>query len=278
MFRISKVLNHNAVIAVSSRGNKECLIMGKGIGFGKKVTQEIQVSSNESIYLLQEKTKRGKARDLAQSIAPEYLEIADFVLNEAEKKFGSLDRNILFPMADHIEYAVKRIQNGEIIRNPLIDDIRILFHEEYKVASCIVPILKNQMGVEMEEDEVGYIALHVHSAIEKEEVSQAIQMAQAVRECVQYVEDEIGFQINIYSLSYNRLMNHVRYMVARGLSGEIIKLNMNDYMQGRFPKEFEMARSVCKKLGKSLKCDFNDAEIGYLAMHLQRVIADETEE
>lgn len=278
MFRISKVLNHNAVIAVSSRGNKECLIMGKGIGFGKKITQEIQVSSQESVYLLQAKTKRGKARDLAQSIAPEFLEIADTVLNEAEKRFGALDRNILFPMADHIEYAVKRIKNGEFISNPLIDDIRILFHEEYKVAGCILPILKKRMGIELEDDEVGYIALHVHSAIEKEEVSQAIQMAQAVRECVQYVEDEVGFPVNIYSLTYNRLMNHVRYMVARGMSGEIIKLNMNDYMQGRFPKEFEMATSVCEKLGKSLKCEFNDAEIGYLAMHLQRVIAEETEE
>lgn len=277
MFRISKVLNHNAVIAVSSKDNQECLIMGKGIGFGKKITQKIQISGKESVYLLQEKTKRGKARDLAQSIAPEYLEVADAVLNEAEKKFGTLDRNILFPMADHIEYAVKRIQNGEIIRNPLIDDIRILFHEEYKVASCIVPILKTQMGVEMEDDEVGYIALHVHSAIEKEEVSQAIQMAQAVRDCVQYAEDEVGFKINIYSLSYNRLMNHVRYMVARGLSGEVIKLNMNDYMQARFPKEFDMAKRVCYKLGNNLKCEFDDVEIGYLAMHLQRVIADETE-
>ncbi len=278
MFRISKVLNHNAVIAVSPRGNRECLIMGKGVGFGKRVTQQIEVSSEDSVYLLQAKTKRGRARDLAQSIAPEYLEIADAVLKEAEKKFGTLDRNILFPMADHIEYAVKRIKNGEIIRNPLIDDIRVLFHEEYKVASCIVPILKKRMGVIMEEDEVGYIALHVHSAIEKEEVSQAIQMAQAVRECVQYVEAELGFKINIYSLSYNRLMNHVRYMVARGSTGEVIKLNMNDYMQERFPKEFEMARSVCEKLGKSLKCEFNDAEIGYLAMHVQRVIADEVDE
>lgn len=277
MFRIRKVLNHNTVIAISLKDNTECLIMGKGIGFGKKVAQKIQVSDAESIYELQKKTKRGKASDLARSIAPEYLELADIVLKEAEKKFETLDRSILFPMADHIEYAIKRLKNNEVIRNPLIDDIRILFHEEYKVAGCIVPIIKERMDIELEEDEIGYIALHVHSAIEKEEVSQAIQMAQAVRDCVKYVEDEIGFHINVYTLSYNRLMNHVRYMVARGLSKEVIKLNMNDYMQVRFPREFEMAKTVCDRLGEKLNCEFNDAEIGYLAMHLQRVIADETE-
>ena len=77
------------------------------------------------------------------------------------------------------------------------------------------------------------------------------------------------------SLSYNRLMNHIRYMVARGLKGEEIKLNMNDYMEFKFPKEFDMARTVCDELGKNLRCTFTEAEIGYLAMHLQRVLSDE---
>ncbi len=277
MYRISKVLNHNTVIAVSVEDNQEYLIMGKGIGFGKKVTERIEVQSTSSVYSLKETTKRGNARELAASISPEYLEIANIVLQEAEKEFESIDRNILFPMADHIEYAVKRIQNHESISNPLTDDIRLLFHAEYKVACCIVPVLKNRMGIDIDEDEVGYIALHVHTAIVKEELSQAMQMAQAVRDCVSYVEQVLGKKLNIMSLSYNRLMNHIRYMVARGLKGEDIKLNMNDYMEFKFPKEFEMARTVCDELGKNLRCTFTEAEIGYLAMHLQRVLADEEE-
>lgn len=277
MYRISKVLNHNTVIAVSVEDNQEYLIMGKGIGFGKKVTERIEVQSTSSVYSLKETTKRGNARELAASISPEYLEIANIVLQEAEKEFESIDRNILFPMADHIEYAVKRIQNHESISNPLTDDIRLLFHAEYKVACCIVPVLKNKMGIDIDEDEVGYIALHVHTAIVKEELSQAMQMAQAVRDCVSYVEQVLGKKLNIMSLSYNRLMNHIRYMVARGLKGEDIKLNMNDYMEFKFPKEFEMARTVCDELGKNLRCTFTEAEIGYLAMHLQRVLADEEE-
>lgn len=35
MYRIVKVLNHNAVLAVNAEDGKECLLMGKGIGFGK---------------------------------------------------------------------------------------------------------------------------------------------------------------------------------------------------------------------------------------------------
>ncbi|MCI8939331.1 MAG: PRD domain-containing protein [Dorea sp.] len=275
MYRISKVLNHNTVIAVSVEDNQEYLIMGKGIGFGRKVAERIEAQSDASVYSLKETTKRGSARELAASISPEYLEIANIVLKEAEKEFESIDQNILFPMADHIEYAVKRIRNHESISNPLTDDIRLLFHGEYKVACCIVPVLKSRMGIDIDEDEVGYIALHVHTAIVKEELSQAMQMAQAVRDCVSYVEQILGKKLNIMSLSYNRLMNHIRYMVARGLKGEEIKLNMNDYMEFKFPKEFDMARTVCDELGKNLRCTFTEAEIGYLAMHLQRVLSDE---
>ncbi|MDO4312968.1 MAG: PRD domain-containing protein [Eubacteriales bacterium] len=275
MYRISKVLNHNTVIAVSVDDNQEYLIMARGIGFGRKVAERIELPQKASVYSLKETTKRGNARELVASIAPECLEIANIVLQEAEKEFERIDRNILFPMADHIEYAIKRIRNHEAISNPLTDDIRLLFHTEYKVALCIVPILKSRMGIDIDEDEVGYVALHVHTAIEKEELSQAMQMAQAVRDCVSYVEKVLGKKLNIMSLSYNRLMNHIRYMVARGLAGEDIKLNMNDYMEFKFPREFEMARTVCDQLGKKLHCVFTEAEIGYLAMHLQRVLADE---
>ena len=70
---------------------------------------------------------------------------------------------------------------------------------EYKVAQKIQPILKERMGIEIEDDEIGYVALHVHTAINDEKISQAMQMAQAVRECISLVEKEVGKPIDIMS-------------------------------------------------------------------------------
>lgn len=277
MYRIKKVLNHNTVIGIQMENHQEYLIMGKGIGFGKKVNERVEARKEDAVYSLQASTDRGDARELVREISPECLEIASEVLDEAEKIFGKIDRSILFPMADHIEFAVKRMKNGEQISNPLTEDIRVLFHMEYKAASCIVPILARRMNLQIEEDEVGYIALHIHSAIEDEKVSQAMQMARAVRECISLVEEEIGRPINVMSLSYNRLMNHIRYMVARAISGERLKVNMNDYMGIKFPQAFRTAEIICERVGKSLKCQLNDVEIGYLAMHIERVTSDERE-
>lgn len=275
MYRVKKVLNHNTVIAIHSEDNQEYLLMGKGIGFGKKITERIEAGSETTIYSLQKSTDRGNASELVKSISPVCLEITGQILDIAEKKFGKIDRSILFPMADHIEYAIKRIKNQEQISNPLTEDIRVLFHMEFKVAQEIVPILKERMGIEIEEDEVGYIALHIHSAIDDQKVSQAMQVAQAVRECISQIEQEIGKPIDVMSLAYNRLMNHIRYMAARAMNGEALKINMNDYMGIKFPNAFQIAERVCKQVERNLKCKMNEVEIGYLAMHIERVANEE---
>ena len=275
MYRITKVLNHNTILAVRVEDNQECMIMGKGVGFGKKISERIEVREEDTVYFLKEPTERGNARDIIKSVSPDCLEIANEVLNEAEKIFGKIDRSILFPMADHIAYAVKRIRSHEQISNPLTEDIRALFHMEYKAAQCVAPILKKQFQVEVDEDEIGYIALHVHSAIEDEKVSQAMQIALVVRECVSLVEEEMGRKINVMSLSYNRLMNHVRYMAARVLKKESLKLSMNDYMKVKFPESYKIAEKVSEQTGNRLKCTLEEAEIGYLAMHIERVTSGE---
>ena len=134
------------------------------------------------------------------------------------------------------------------------------------------------MDIQIDEDEVGYIALHIHSAIEDEKVSQAMQVAQAVRECISQIEQEIGRPIDVMSLAYNRLMNHIRYMAARAMKGEKLKVNMNDYMGIKFPNAFRIAEKVCRQVERSLKCRLSEVEIGYLAMHIERVADEELDE
>ena len=278
MFRVIKALNHNGVLAVDMDTYKEYILLGKGIGFGKKVNERMEAPEDVHIYLLQKETERGPSRELINEIAPEILEITNNIIVEAEKIFKKVDENILCPLADHIAYAIKRIKNNEQISNPLTQDIKALFPEEYEVACKGKDIIKEIEGVEINEDEIGYIALHIHSSLGNEKVSQAMEIAILVRACITSIEDSIGKKIDIESLSYNRLMSHIKYMAARILKGETIKLDMNDYISERFPKSFEIAEGICRKLGRELKKDIKDVEIGYLAMHIERVFSDELED
>ena len=278
MFRVRKALNHNTLIAISMENNQEYLLIGKGIGFGKKVSERFEIPKDVecTIYSLKEQTERGNAMDIIRGIEPVYLEIAEKVLTKSEEVFGKIDRKILFPMADHIAFAVQRIRADEQIVNPLTDDIRALFYMEYKTAECVKDILWEMLQVEIDEHEIGYIALHIHSAIEGENVALSMQTAMAVRECICMIKEGTGQSIDVMSLSYNRLMNHIRYMVARSIRGEKLKLNMNDYMSVKFPKSYRIAEKICRQLEKQLHCDtlLDEVEIGYLAMHIERVLME----
>ena len=149
IYRIAKLLNHNSFIGIESGAKQECLIMGKGIAFGKKIGQTIEVPQDARIYSLKELTDRGDAREIINSVSPVCLELANEILREAEAEFGDIDRSILFPIADHLDFAIRRLQRGEQISNPLTEDIRILFYKEYKVAGCIAPMLKEKFQIEL---------------------------------------------------------------------------------------------------------------------------------
>ena len=275
MYRVSKVLNNNGVIAIDMDENKEYVILGKGVGFGKKVSQRFDKPEGCTTYRLEQETERGSAKELVKGIEPEYLEIADAILTESQKVFGdSIDRGILFPLADHISFAVARIRRNEQISNPLTEDIKVLFYSEFKVAETLKTILRERLQIEIDDHEVGYVALHIHSAIGDEKVSVAMQTARAVRECIDMLEKATGKPIDVLSLSYNRLMNHMKYMVARASTGEKLNLDMNEYMLDQYPQAYKVATDICKNLEGCIGHELDETETGYLAMHIQRVYKD----
>ena len=277
MYRIIKTLNHNAILVVGTKDNQEYILLGKGIGFGKKVSERVEATADVSVYSMKNVSEPGTAKEMVRDTPAECFEISNRILEQAEAEFGSIDRDILFPMANHIAYAVKRMQAGEQISNPLTSDIRILFYKEYKIAESARELLKEMMGVSIMDDEIGYIALHVHSAIEDAKVSTSMQMAMVVRECITLIEEQTGKKIDILSMDYNRLMNHVKFMFARAVKGETLKLNMNAYIMQNYPKAYEIAEIACEHIGKALNRSLEDIEVGYLAMHVQRIMMDEKE-
>ena len=91
MYRVKKALNHNTVIAIGLEDNQEYLLLGKGVGFGKKVSERIKPQEDCTVYSLREQTDRGTAMEIVKEIDPVYLEIAQQVLKEAERIFGKID-------------------------------------------------------------------------------------------------------------------------------------------------------------------------------------------
>lgn len=276
MYRITKILNHNTVLALNQEDNLENLVMGKGVGFGRKPGERVDFAPDATVYQLSQKCDRGNPRDLVKRIDPLYLNIANAIILDAKNTFGQVDTSILIPMADHIAFAAQRIQKNAPIGNPLTQDIKALFPDEFQVARRGGDLIAEQTGLQFSDDELGYIALHIHSALESMQVSQAMQTAAIIRTCVDLVQQAAGVTLDVNSLSYNHLMSHIKYMAARLLKGERLSMDVNHIMRVSCPRAFDISEEICRQLERTLGHPVDEVEIGYLAMHVQRVFDTES--
>lgn len=58
-----------------------------------------------------------------------------------------------------------------------------------------------------------------------------MEMAAAVRKCATFIEKKIGKHIDVTTMAYNRLMNHIRHMVSRAATGEKLKVDLNQFIE-----------------------------------------------
>ena len=270
MYRIMKVLNKNGILVLDDQSGQEQILLGNGVGFGHRIGERMTRLPEGKRYELVKQKESALTR--VNEIEPVYIEAAGRIIEEAEKVLGNLQHDILIPMADHIAMAASRIREHMEIPNPFLQDIRTLFEEEYTAAKNGVEILKSLTDLEFSEDEIGYITLHLHAGLAKENVAQSLETARLVNRCLGMIEEYMNKKLTADSLGYNRLVSHIRYMLARVRKGESVNLDLEDYARHSFPKEYEAAAKVCQILEQEMKLHFPQEETGFLAIHIRRVM------
>lgn len=63
----------------------------------------------------------------------------------------------------HLEYAVSRYKNGIHLQNVLLDQIKETCSEDFKIAKKINEHLTKKHRVNLDEDEIGYLTLHIYN-------------------------------------------------------------------------------------------------------------------
>ena len=269
MYRVEKVINNNALLAYDEDKNIEVIFLGTGVGFGKKVDCLFEEIDGAKKFYTNDKIK-----EVTQSVDPIYLEIAELILNEAELEFKNVDRMIQFALADHIAFAIERMENRVDIVNPFSKDISLLYADEYKVAVKGAKIIEDKLNVKINDDEIAYITLHIHSALGQENVADSMQTAMIIDDALLLLEKLCGVSLNKESSSYARFLVHLKYMFYRIKNNEILNLDMNDYAKDNFKSSYDIASEVIREIEDLGKIVIPRVEIGYLAIHIERILRD----
>ncbi|WP_041086252.1 glucose PTS transporter transcription antiterminator GlcT [Jeotgalibacillus soli] len=272
-YKIAKILNNNVLIARNEH-DIEVVLIGKGIGFKRQTDSIIKQDEIEKLFMLTEREEQEQFKKLLPHIEDELLKViisSIELIRERTKSF--LNEHIHVALTDHLVFAVNRLMRGMAISNPFLIETRVLYPFEYEIAKEVVQLINEKAHIYLPEGEIGFIALHIHSAMVNKDVHQLNSHSQLISKLVQLIESQFDVTIDKESMDYMRLVRHLRYTIERVIRGERVEEpeKIASLLKQEYPMCYNLSWKLIKVMQQTLKKSVFEAEAVYLTMHLQRI-------
>lgn len=270
---ISKILNNNVAIAVHPSYG-ETVVIGKGVGFNRKKGDVLPEDLADKMFVLKSEKEQENYKKLLPNIDEQMqASIIETIQHINSRVPGSLNEHIHVGLTDHLLFALNRVQNGMEMKNPFLIETITLYPFEYEVAKEVIEIMKEKTGIGLPEGEIGFITLHIHSAVVNKELAEVNKFSQLVSHLVGIIEDQLDFKMDKESVDYIRLVRHLRFTIDRVLADEKIDepQKIAKLLKEEYPLCYNLAWKLIKIMQKKLMKPVYDAEAVYLTMHLQRL-------
>lgn len=268
--KIVRILNTNAILTKDGNG-EELVLLGAGIGFKHQPGDIVEEHKIEKRFVLKDKMCLNRFQELINGIPSEYIMIAEQIISLGVAHNMKLNESIHISLADHIHTAVKDLEKGIMIPNPLIFDIRHFYQDEHEIALKGLALIKEQLGYELPEDEAGYIAMHFLNAQYGNESTNVKKTIQFVKDINDLVMKEMSCDIDETSLSYYRYITHLKFFAQRVMANHHYKDDTGsilDTLLVSFKEEYACAKKIAKYIQKEYNYKVGRDEILYLTVHL----------
>ncbi|EMG27023.1 transcriptional antiterminator BglG [Listeria fleischmannii subsp. fleischmannii LU2006-1] len=269
--KIIRILNNNAVVV--SDGDQEKIAIGGGIAFQKKRNDIVSPSKIEKMFVMQEESEH--FQELLHRINEEYFSISEEIISYAEATLGGkLNEHIHIALTDHLAFSIERIKEGIILQNKLLNEIKVLYETEFKIGLWAINHVKERFGLDMPIDEAAYIALHIHTAkMGSGDIHESVRQATIISSMVETITTALQITLSGQDIAYERLITHLRFVLNRVEKKELH--TMDDEMLKMIKSKFEFSFNTAKKVALLLQKDYQkslpDAELGYIALHVERL-------
>ena len=133
-----------------------------------------------------------------------------------------------------------------------------LYPEEFQIAREVVGMINEKTGICLPEGEIGFIALHIHSALTNRPLSEVNQHSQLMSRLVQVIEESFQMKVNKESVHYLRLIRHIRFTIDRINREEQTKEpeKLMLLLKNEYPLCYNTAWKLIKILQQILKNQF----------------------
>ena len=273
-YTITRVLNHNVVLVEEPGSKQEIVLFGKGIGFSTKPGNIIPAHDQrvEKRFRLENESHQKQYQTLLSQVDPAVVGIAEEIIALiATEITPQLNEHVHLALPDHIQFAIYRLNNGMEIVNPFLFEIQTLYTKEYALAKRAADMIKKAFALDIPDSEIGFLALHIHSAISYVPVKKAVQFTNIISELVNIIEQRTGKTIGRSTVDYVRLITHLRFAVERIRQQKSIINPLLDRVKTTIPEAYELASELASYISSRLEVIVPEDEVGYMALHVYRL-------
>ena len=271
--QIAKVLNNNVVVVLDEH-RREQVVMGRGLAFQKRVGDLLDESKIEKIFALQSDELAGRLGELLSQIPLEVMTTCDRIIERARERLGKLQESVYITLTDHCHFAIERQKNGVALRNVLLWETKRLYPKEFALGQEARAMIAQRLGVELAEDEAGFIALHLVTAQMNSEMPEVMHVTRVMQEILQLVKYQLRLEYNEESLSYQRFVTHLKFFAQRMLTRTVVEdddAELHSAVKDNYAKAWKCAETVALHLQNSYQRSLTTEEIMFLAIHIERV-------
>ncbi|QUI22394.1 PRD domain-containing protein [Vallitalea pronyensis] len=271
-YAIQKVLNNNVILG-RQQEQGEVILIGKGIGFGKKTGKEYIIDEHkiEKVFLQHIDHEKDDYMSMIRHMDYRIIAVGEEIIQMAKKTFQSLNAHIYVALTDHIGFTLERIKQGMVIHNPFLYEIKSLYKEEFQVGCQAKVLIKMRLGVTIPDDEVGFIALHIHSARQNKKVKDTVKHTRLIQKMVTIVEQDIGGNIDRDKILYSRLIKHLRQCMERVDAQKSIVNPLLDDIKVKLKEAYTIALKVGSVLHEENGIHVPEDELAFMALHIERL-------
>lgn len=267
--KVIKNINNNVSLCLDSKG-REVIVFGKGIGFIKPPYDLPLHKIDRTFYNIKDTNFSG-----IKNIPLPIINAAIKIKDEAENHLHiTLLSTAALSLADHIHFAIQRLENHIQLEMPVQEDIKQLYPKEVKEAKRALQIIKDETGFTLDRNEASMIALHFINNRINHTPSDDIDGEKILKECIQIIEKEYVITIDQDSFNYSRFATHVDYLVKRMLKQDQIKSenkSLYETLKKEYPSAFHCAVKMKHVFKKHLDICLSEEEILYLMLHINRL-------
>lgn len=271
--QIVKVFNNNIVQALNSK-QEEVIVMGRGVGFQKKVNDDIDDKLIDKTFVLND--GGSSFSEIYRDLPTEEVDLVLAIIALAEQQLGQIfQSNLYITLADHLHFALERHAKGFDVTNPLTWEIKKLYKTEYEIGKEALKLIEDKLSIQLNANEAASIALHlVNAQKEGHLLEQTMKIVRIVQDILNVVRHHYGIHFDEDSISYNRFVTHLQYFAKRvvdHVEQDSADSFLLEQVQLSYPQAYACAEKIKYYVEKTHYFLVGQEELVYLAIHIQRI-------